>query len=91
MRAAALTENGGGAGGQGARAVATVGYVGDEEVNDAMDLDIEKVRHTTCRTDFSEGSLGCWNPGDCLRETDRTSQQGVPNAGSDAWYSAPRI
>ena len=84
MRAEALSGNGGGVGGQGGRAVATVGYVGDEELDDAMDLDIEKARRTTCRTDFSEGSLGRWTPGDCLRETGRPWQQRVPNAGSDA-------
>ena len=40
-----------------------VGNVGDEELDDAIDSDIEKVRRTTCRTDFSEELLGCWSAG----------------------------
>ena len=51
-----------GAGGQGARLVAMVGDLVDEELDDAIDLQIYKVRHTTCRADFSEVSLGCWTP-----------------------------
>jgi hypothetical protein len=58
----------------GVRAVATVRGSGgshrcDEELDDAIDLEIEKVRHTTCRAFFSEGSLGCWAPRECLWET----------------------
>ena len=47
----------------------------DEELDDAIDMEIEKVRRTTYRTDFSEGSLSglcCWTPGEC--GTDRPWQ-----------------
>ena len=37
----------------------TVGDVRDEELDDAIDLEIEEVRRTTYHTDFSEGSLCC--------------------------------
>ena len=47
----------GGVGGQGARGRRTVGDVRDEELDDAMDLEIEKVHRTTYRTDFYGGSL----------------------------------
>ena len=51
-----------------------VGDMHDEELDDSIDLEIEKVRRTTYRTDFSEGSLGCWTPRQCLRGTDRPWQ-----------------
>ena len=34
-----------------------VGDVREDAVDDAIDLEIEKVRCTICRADFSEGSL----------------------------------
>ena len=49
----------------------TVGDVCDKELDDTIDLEIEKVRRTTYRTDFSEGSLCFWTPRECLRGTDR--------------------
>jgi len=52
----------------------TVGDVRDEELDDAIDLEIEKVRRTTYRTDYSERSLCCWTPRECLRGTDRPWQ-----------------
>ena len=64
----------GGAGGRGFRGGRTVGYVRDEELTDAIDVEVEKVRRTTYRTDFSEGSLCCWTPRECLRGTDRPWQ-----------------
>jgi len=64
----------GGAGGRGVRLGRTVGDARDEELDDAIDLEIEKVRRTTYRTDFSEGSLCCWTPRECLRGTDRPWQ-----------------
>ena len=60
----------GGAEGRGVRGDRTVGDVHDEELDDAIDLETEKVRRTTYRTDFSEGSLCCWTPRECLRGTD---------------------
>ena len=41
----------GGAGGWGVRGGRTVGDVHDEELDDVMDLETEKVRRTTYRTD----------------------------------------
>jgi len=61
----------GGAGGRGVRGGRTVGDVRDEELDEAIDLEIEKVRRTTYRTNFSEGSLCCRTPRECLRGTDR--------------------
>ena len=45
----------GGAGGLRVRGGRTIGDVRDDELDDAIDLEIEKVRRTTYRTDFSEG------------------------------------
>ena len=36
-----------------------VGDIRDEELDDAIDLEVEKVRRTTPRKDFPEGSLCC--------------------------------
>ena len=55
-----------GAGGLGVQGERTVGDMRDEELDDAIDSEIEKVRRTTYRTDFSEGSLCCWTPRECL-------------------------
>ena len=63
--------NGGRREGRGVRGVRTVGDVCEEELDDAIDLEIAKVRCTTYRTNFSEGSLCCWTPTECLRGTDR--------------------
>ena len=49
--------NGGRRGRAGVRGGRTVGDVRDEELDDAIDLEIEKVRRTACRTNFSEGSV----------------------------------
>jgi hypothetical protein len=48
--------------------------VRDEELTDAIDVEVEKVRRTTYRPDFSEGSLCCWTPRECLRGTVRLWQ-----------------
>ena len=48
-----------------------VGDVRDGTLDEAINSEIEKVRRTTYRTDFSEGSLCCWTPRECLRRTDR--------------------
>ena len=61
----------GGAGGRGVRGGRTEEDVRDEKLDTAIDLAIEKVRRTTYRTDFFEGSLCCWTPRQCLRGTDR--------------------
>ena len=58
----------------GIRGARTAGHVSDEELDDAIDLEIEEVRRTTYRTDFSEGSLCCLTPWECLRGTDRPWQ-----------------
>ena len=50
------------AAGRGVRGGRTVADLRHKELNDAIDLEIEKVRRTTYRTDFSEGSLCCWTP-----------------------------
>jgi len=52
----------------------TAGDVCEGELNDGIDLAIEKLRRTTYRTDFSEGSHCCWTPRECLRGTDRPWQ-----------------
>ena len=62
------------AGGRGVRGGSTVGEVRDENLDDAIDLETEKVHHTTYCTDFSEGSLCCWTPRERLRGTDRPWQ-----------------
>ena len=62
----------GGAGGRGVRWGRAVGDVCDEELDDV--IEIEKVRRTTYRTDFSEGSLCCWTPRECLWGTGRPWQ-----------------
>jgi len=62
------------AGVMGMRGVRTAGHVSDEELDDAIDLEVEKVRRTTYRTEFSEGSLCCLTPWECLRGTDRPWQ-----------------
>ena len=56
------------------RGARTAGHVSDEELDDGNDLEVEKVSRTTYRTDFSEGSLCCWTPRECLRGTDRPWQ-----------------
>ena len=63
----------GGAGELRVRGGRTIGDVRDNELDDAIDLKIEKVRRTTYRTDFSEGSLCCWTR-ECLQGTDRPWQ-----------------
>jgi len=65
----------GGAGGRGLRGGRTVGDARDEELTDAIDMEIEKARRTTYRTDFSEGSLCSWTPRECLQGTDRPWQR----------------
>ena len=64
----------GGAGGLGVWAGRTAGDVRDEVMDDAINLEIEKVRRSTYRTEFSEGSLCCLTPWECLRGTDRPWQ-----------------
>jgi len=66
----------GGAAGRGGGGGRTAGDVHNEELDDANHLAIEKVRRATYRTDFSEGSLCCWTPRECLR--------GTTNPGIDA-------
>ena len=44
----------GGAGGQGVQAVAKVRCLGNEELDDAIDWDIEKVSRTACRSNVSQ-------------------------------------
>ena len=61
----------GGAGGLGGWEGRTVGDVRDEELADTIDMEIEKGRRAIYRTDFSEGSLCCWTPRECLQGTDR--------------------
>jgi hypothetical protein len=48
----------GGAGGRGARAVAKVGDVRDGELDDAIDLEIEKVHGSHCARNSFNGLLG---------------------------------
>ena len=60
----------GGAGGRGGRGERTAGDLRDEELDNAIDMEIEKVRCTTYHTDLSEGLLSCWIPWECLRGTD---------------------
>jgi len=62
----------GGAGGRGFQGGRTVGDLRDEELGTAIDLEIEKVRRTTYRPDFSRGSLCCWTTRECLRGTSPT-------------------
>ena len=64
----------GGAGGRGVRGGRTIGDVQDEDLDDAIDLAIEKVRRTTYRTEFSRGSLRFWTPREYLRGTDQPWQ-----------------
>ena len=64
----------GGVGGRGVGGECKVGDVRDEELDEAIDLEVEKVRLTTYRTDFSEGSLYCWTPRECLQGSDRPWQ-----------------
>ena len=61
----------GGAAGRGVRGGRTVEDARDEELDDAIYTENEKVRRITYRTDFSEGLLCCWTPRECLRGTDR--------------------
>ena len=77
--------DGGGAAGQGVWAVAKVGYVGDEKLDDATVLEIEKVRRTTCRSNFSQGSLDCWIPRECPRRTDRPCRRYAQNWSPRSW------
>ena len=71
----------------------------DEELDDAIDMEIEKVRRTTYRTDFSEGSLSelcagprgsvcgeLTDPGSDARDASpgRASQSSISHSGSEA-------
>jgi hypothetical protein len=62
------------AGVMGIRGARTAGHLRDEKLDDVIDLEIEKVRRTTCPADFSEGSLCCLTPWECLQATDRPWQ-----------------
>ena len=62
MRSGLAVAMEGGAAGRGGRGGRTVEDARDEELDDAIDLEIEKVHCTTYRTDFSEGPLCCWTP-----------------------------
>ena len=62
----------GGAEGRGFGGWRKVGDVRGEELDDVIDLEVQKeTAPSALAKDFSEGSLGCWTPSDCLRETDR--------------------
>ena len=76
----------GGAGGRGVRVGRTIGDVREEELDDTIDLEIEKVRRTAYHTEFSTGSLCsmgslqflmrcCWTPRKWLRGNDQPWQR----------------
>jgi len=64
--------NGGRRGREGVRRGRKEGDGRGEELDDNTDLEIHKeIAPSALAKDFSEGSLGCWTPRECLRETDR--------------------
>jgi len=69
----------GGAGEGKARWGRRLGDLRDEGLEDAIDLEIEKVRRTTCCTDFFEGSS------DSPRETARPCCLDVRDASPISW------
>ena len=76
-----------GAGGRRGWGRRKVGGVRDEELNDAIDLDIERVRRPTCRTDCSGRSFAYWTPGDYLWKTGRPCCTGARCSSPRKWSS----
>jgi hypothetical protein len=94
VRAAAGME--GGPRGRGFRAAARVGDVRDEELDDAIDLEIEKVRRTPCVRISVKGLLGpgcergatrrpATRPSEGLRGTDRPCCNDARDPSPRSW------